>query len=636
MRLRRYTYFLLSCLIGFLMPSEASASHIAGGEVYYRCLGNNQYEITLNIYQDCLTGDFSAIQNDSPAYIGVFNLDDGTGQVFNNVSPSTVISVPGNFSNKCVNNPPDTCLTRVSFKIVANLPINNSGYRVSYARCCRNASTENIRDPQTTGATFFTDIPPNTKAACNNSAVFKKYPPQIICINTPLFYDHSATDADGDSLTYEFCPGYVGGNLDNPKPWPSSAIPGKVVYKSPFSATRPITGNPSIRINPSTGLITGTPTLMGRFVVTVCCNEWRNGQLINTTRREFQFVVTNCSKAVLADIPQFSDEFNTYIVECESNSIKFVNKSSGGFSYSWYFGVPGATSTDFEPTYTYPDTGVFTVTLKVNEGSTCPDSISRDVKIFPTFKADFELDGLACPGVDQLFIDKSDATFGTTTSWLWNFGDSSSTATEKDAKHIYRVGGYYNVTLAAASSKGCLDTVTQRIYIEEFVPFAGNDTIVVKGERVRFNATGGSEYTWTPADGLVFPSSPNPVGFYADTGVYNYAVHIKSLTGCEGDDSISVLVVDNPYLYVPSGFTPNGDGRNDILRPFGAGYNQIRFFRVYDRWGKLMFETNVFREGWDGTFNGQYAEIGVYYWVLKIVNRFGNDELIKGDATLLR
>jgi len=633
--LRRYIRSILFCLAGLFLAGNALASHIAGGEIFYRCLGSTKYEITLNIYQDCLTGDITAIEQDTPAYIGVFSLDDGTGRVFDNVYPASVISVPGNFSNKCVNNPPDTCLTRVSFVLVVDMPTNNLGYRISYARCCRNASTENIRNPNTTGATFFTDIPPFTKAECNNSAVFKKYPPQIICINTPLYYDHSATDADGDSLSYEFCTGYTGGDLNSPKPYPTAGTPGQVVYKSPFSATRPMTGNPAIRINPQTGIITGTPTLQGRFVVTVCCHEWRNGVMINTTRREFQFVVTNCSKAVSANIPQFSDEFNTYIVECQSNTVKFINKSTGGFSYNWYFGVPGATSTEFEPTYTYPDTGVYTVTLKVNEGSTCPDSISRDVKIFPTYNVDFDASGLPCPYVPQNFVDKSVATYGESVSWLWDFGDSN-TATGREVAHAYTVGGFYNVTLAAQSTRGCVDTITKRIYVEPFVPFAGNDTIIVKGERIRFNAIGGDEYTWTPADGLVFPGSANPVGYYPDTGVYSYAVHIKTNTGCEGDDSINVLVVDNPYLYVPSGFTPNGDGRNDILRPIGVGYNQIRFFRVFNRWGELVYETNVFREGWDGIYKGQPAEIGTYFWVLQIVNRFGTEEMIKGDATLLR
>lgn len=113
-------------------------------------------------------------------------------------------------------------------------------------------------------------------------------------------------------------------------------------------------GNPIVQINPVTGVITGTPNISGRFVVTVCCNEWRNGVIINSVKREFQFVVTNCSKAVVANIPQYSTDFNTYKVECASKTVTFDNKSTGGSTYYWDFGVASQqndTSNDFSPTF---------------------------------------------------------------------------------------------------------------------------------------------------------------------------------------------------------------------------------------------------------------------------------------------
>ena len=87
-----------------------------------------------------------------------------------------------------------------------------------------------------------------------------------------------------------------------------------VNYRSPYSPANPMGGNPVLKIDPKTGIISGTPNIQGQFVVNVCCDEWRNGVVINTTKREFQFVVTNCSKAVVANIPQYSDEQNTYII----------------------------------------------------------------------------------------------------------------------------------------------------------------------------------------------------------------------------------------------------------------------------------------------------------------------------------
>ncbi len=624
---------------------QAIASHMVGGDLTYECLGGNRYRITLIIYQDCLRGRANAIAEDVPAYLGIFDNNGGNTVFIRDIvgdnTGETVIEelVPPNFDNDCVNNPPPICLRRVTFSKVYDLPPSPSGYRVVYVRCCRNASILNINAPSRTGGTYFCTIPPSTEAVCNNSAKFKNFPPQIICINNPLNYDHSATDVDGDSLSYEFCDSYPGGTLDSAKPLPIPTLPPPIStapgYTAGYSVTRPMGGNPVVQIDPVTGIITGTPNILGRFIVTVCCSEWRNGIKINTIKREFQFEVTNCSKAVVADIPQLSTEQNTYIVECKTRKVSFINSSRGGDTYLWDFGVPGATSTDFEPVYTYPDTGVYTVKLIVNPNSTCSDSISRFVKVYPTFNANYKFDGLPCPNADIQFTDLSEATFKPVTEWNWDFGDGNM-STLQNPVHSYSVGGDYNVKLATKTIKGCVDTTIRVVKVDRFVPFAGNDTIIVKGESINFNASGGDTYEWTPADRLNFTNVRNPRGDYPDTGRYNYNVHIETTNGCIGDDSISVWVVGQASLFVPSGFTPNGDGLNDVLRPLNVGYAKLNYFRVFNRWGELVYAGNEMGEGWDGKYKGQKAEMGTYFWLLSIQDRFGVDHTVKGDATLVR
>lgn len=635
--MRRLLHIWVLLLLMVVMNYPVYATHVVGGEVTYKCLGNNWYLIKIDLYIDCLNGEPTAISQDKPAYIGIFDADKPSQfTIIDSIAKPTEIPVPPNFNNQCVNNPPQLCLRKVSFAKQYQLPPNANGYRAVYTRCCRNASINNIHNSSELGATYYCDIPPVQEAVCNNSAVFKNYPPQIICINNPLVYDHSATDPDGDSLSYEFCYAYSGGEPKDPKPIPQATIPPAITgYINPYSYTNPMGGNPQVKINPTTGIISGTPVMQGRYVVSVCCHEWRNGVMINTVKREFQFVVTNCSKAVVANVPQYSDEFNTYIVECESNTVKFVNNSTGGFSYLWDFGVPGATSTDYEPTYTYPDTGVYVMKLVVNKNSTCPDSISRLVKVYPSYSTDFVTEGLKCPMSNIQFNDLSDGTYKPVVSWAWDFGDGNFSS-DQNPLHAYKQGGLYNVKLISKSIKGCSDTSIQQLDVEKFYPFAGNDTIIVKGEYINFNASGGIQYTWTPSDRLNFSDGSNPRGYYPDTGRYSYNVHIKSAYGCEGDDSIHIWVVGQPSLFMPSAFTPNGDGKNDVLRPMGVGYANVKYFRVFNRFGELVFKTDKFFEGWDGTYKGQMADIGTYYWVLNITDRFGEDSMLKGDAILIR
>lgn len=633
---RGLTKILILCLLFSFRAIKSSASHIVGGEVSYKCLGNGLYQITVNIYEDC-KGDPTAIEQDDPGYISIY---DGANfshlYLFDSVRmQQPKVNVPANFSNQCIKNYPDVCLWKVTFTKSYVLVPSSTGYIIVYQRCCRNFSVLNIVNPGSTGATYYTNIPSSQTVVCNNSAVFKNYPPLVICQNTPLVYDHSATDADGDSLSYEFCTAYDGGNPNNVKPVPGHPPFIPVRYVTPFSATNPMAGFPQIKVDPVTGIISGTPNILGRYVVTVCCHEWRNGVMINTVFRDFQFVVTNCSKAVVANIPILSNEPNTYLVWCKDLTLHFVNQSTGGFSYDWDFGVPGATSSEFEPTYTYPDTGTYLVKLVVNKGSTCADSITRLVKVYPSFKADFQVSGLHCPGSPLNFTDLSSSTYKPINSWSWNFGDGQGTA-EQNPVHAYAVGKDYNVTLIAKNIKGCTDTATQSISIENFRPFAGDDTIIVAGEIINFDATGGLEYTWTPAINLNFGNISNPRGNYPDTGHFSYNVHIKSETGCEGDDSIKVWVVGQPSYFVPNAFSPNGDGLNDVLRPIAVGYSANNYFKVFNRFGEVVYYGKDFKEGWNGTYKGQLADIGTYFWELSVTNRFGKKEFYKGDVTLIR
>ena len=142
---------------------------------------------------------------------------------------------------------------------------------------------------------------------------------------------------------------------------------------------------------------------------------------------------------------------------------------------------------------------------------------------------------------------------------------------------------------------------------------------------------------WTPDTYLNNPDISNPVGYYPDTTRINYFVHIKSEVGCEGDDTVNVWVVGQAALFVPSAFTPNGDGLNDRLRPIGIGYHSFNYFRIFNRWGQIVYSSIYLEDdGWDGTFGGKPAPLDTYFYELSINDRFGKVQKLKGDITLIR
>ena len=240
-----YAILLLVILISSL---DAMASHIVGGDFTYRYLGDTsisgvthrKYKVSLYIYQDCQNGVAEAIAQDNPAYLTVYENDGSIVQFDTNIvydaTPNSggSISVPANFSNDCVKNIPQLCLYRKRFEKTYYLKPSNVGYVVVYQRCCRNANIANVVDPGDKGASYYCLIPRTT--VTNNSAVFKNYPPQVICQSNPLYYDNSATDADGDSLSYEFCPAEEGASGPDIKPRIASPPPFDTVdYYPPYS-----------------------------------------------------------------------------------------------------------------------------------------------------------------------------------------------------------------------------------------------------------------------------------------------------------------------------------------------------------------------------------------------------------------
>ncbi len=158
-----------------------------------------------------------------------------------------------------------------------------------------------------------------------------------------------------------------------------------------------------------------------------------------------------------------------------------------------------------------------------------------------------------------------------------------------------------------------------------------------KGIIIGDSAVAGATYFWQPSIGLSDSTISNPAANPTVTTTYTLTITYSG-SSCTGNltDTVSVVVNDcSQTIFVPSGFSPNGDGKNDILLVQGDNIQTMDFI-IYDRWGEKVFETASPATGWDGTFIGKKADTGVYVYYLKGKLSNGEDIIKNGNITLLR
>ncbi|MGB3073970.1 MAG: T9SS type A sorting domain-containing protein [Chitinophagales bacterium] len=272
-------YILLILFFAFRIQS-AEASHIIGGELSYTCLGNNNYKIEVKVYRDCYNVE---ILFDDPTNVFIFN---SSGDLVNTLH----IAFPGSdtipVASNCGIPVPFVCVEEAVFIDSVNLPPSPGGYTMVYQRCCLTYIVNNIVNPYNTGLSIFATIPDASVASCNSSPVFISYPPTVFCTGVPINFDHSAIDPDGDSLVYELCTGIAGADIFNPYPNPPLPPPyPEMIYDAGYSGYYPMNTDPVLAIDPVTGEITGTPTAVGIYMVSICVKEYRNGNLLSVHRR---------------------------------------------------------------------------------------------------------------------------------------------------------------------------------------------------------------------------------------------------------------------------------------------------------------------------------------------------------------
>ena len=169
--------------------------------------------------------------------------------------------------------------------------------------------------------------------------------------------------------------------------------------------------------------------------------------------------------------------------------------------------------------------------------------------------------------------------------------------------------------------------------------FAGRDTVAAINQPIQLNAVelgtaGVTSYSWSPGLYLNNTSIANPVATLPQD--HRYVVTGITADGCEGADDILIKVYLGPDIYVPTGFTPDNNGMNDILRAIPVGIKEFRYFRVYNRWGQMIFSTQDPKRGWDGRINGLTQPTSSFIWLAEAIDFKGNLINRKGIVTIIR
>jgi gliding motility-associated-like protein len=168
---------------------------------------------------------------------------------------------------------------------------------------------------------------------------------------------------------------------------------------------------------------------------------------------------------------------------------------------------------------------------------------------------------------------------------------------------------------------------------------AGEDTVIIAGMTSYLQAASLNEvsFNWTPEINL--SCAVCEVSAAAPSSTTEYFVRVTDSFGCQATDSKIIRVIEKcneNAVFVPNLFTPNANGRNDVLKVLGPGVDNVLSLRIYDRWGKMLFESNDIQHGWDGTYEGQLLQPGVYIYYVEVRCINGQITVKKGDVTLLR
>lgn len=325
-----------------------------------------------------------------------------------------------------------------------------------------------------------------------------------------------------------------------------------------------------------------------------------------------------------------------------------VNWQSSPDNINWSNFVPANTGTTHNVTSATANSWYRVIV----QSGVCPADTSSKTAV-TYYNVPYPVAGINPPDAFICYGEKTsfDAVITTGTSYTWsnassltNTGNGVVTSLPFNL-HPTAVPRRTTDYVLTVTNAGCPNAQQDTFHVEvapKINVFAGNDTAIVANQPLQLHATANdptaTSFAWRPSFGLNNTLIADPVAILGpETGSIMYIVRATNPQGCYGEDNIIVTVFKTgPEIFVPSAFTPNGDGLNDIVKPICVGIRQLVYFRIYNRWGQLVYSTSEIGKGWDGRINSRVQDSNTFVYLAEGIDYTGKTLFRKGTTTLIR
>jgi len=625
----------------FILSSDLLATHIVGGEIQMQYLNNgNRYRFTLNLYFDQINGNAQA--EDAEVILGIYRRRNNQ-LVGTFAMPKTSQQFVQYQNSECQSQFLSTRLIRYSAEAILDPSAYNDveGYYAVWERCCRNGTVSNIYNPGGAGNSFYLWFPPISQGGQpfrNSTPNFSIPAGDYLCLGKDFTTGNfAATDSDGDQLVYSMVTPFNGySNSGNPSPFSvAGSIPSSYSFPPPniswltgFSTTSAISssvGKP-LAIDGSTGILTVNPNRTGLFVFSIRCEEFRNGTKIGEVRRDFQFLVRECRDnfAPVVSIPAPVDnptgnyqESDTLTIDANTNNLCFDVKIKDAPREN----IASIAARKISGNYTFRNSpfNVSSIRLDENGDATVkfcwiPCIYSRNNSELFVFEIIVKDDACPYQGIDTLRVKLRVLPKFNAPPNLQVIRASSNVDI---AQNTIKAKVNEPVEIIFQGTDANFDEMTLEALINgepvDKLGFTFQDSIKQAGLIV-------SRFYWLPDCRTITQNG--------EKQEYSIDFVLKETNNeCDGVETkltfqlaLEDNTVDVSTFIPPNAFSPNGDGVNDLFNipnlPEENCYYRFSNIKIYNRWGKKVFESDKKDFNW----SGDKLPSGVYYYILDYKN----------------